>query len=120
MLEPINVATKELQTNGATVAKCRDVLDSIIEAVATEKKVRNAPLCDCKLDGRYMGNYSSILQYPDFERGFTKIENGMGNSLSRSETISVEMLLCESSIAENDTNVSEMISTQEVLLRVTI
>ena len=113
MLHPINIATKELQSNGATVAKCRDILDSIIEAVDCEKNIRNSPLYGCKLDGKYIAHDSSIIQYPDFERGVTKIQNGATNSLTLSERKSVKMLLSTNEVEEEDIEVSEMISIRE-------
>ncbi len=75
MLGVLDVATKELQVRGLTLAGCYEILDSLTDAVREERVCRSSPLFCCKLSTQYISNNSSVVKYPVFERANSENSN---------------------------------------------
>lgn len=75
-LAVIEAITVKLQKNGATLSDCRYTLDGLIEAVDEEKDACSSVLYVCRIESNYIASIADIAEYPVFEQGIVKIQNG--------------------------------------------
>ncbi len=92
MLKEAMDVTMSLQTDGHSLADCRDDLDMLIEAVRDEKLTPSSPFYNSKLDTKHIAPDSSIVAYPKFENAVIKQQLGLAKDLTDSEEESVAKL----------------------------
>lgn len=68
-----------LQTEGLTLAKCRNDIEILITAVEEQRMVPVAPLYGSKLGLEKIGNDSSLIPYLHFEKGIIKLQHNKKN-----------------------------------------
>ena len=96
MLKEINDVTRSLQSDGHTLADCRDDINALIEAVTDEKDDINSVFYGCRLGKKYIGVTAPIVKYPAFESGAYKLLKGFERDLTDEEKIALQGLKKES------------------------
>jgi len=84
-LEYFNYATKQLQTNCATLSDCRAVVDALIDLVATKKELSSSPLHNCTFEPTRISLTGRHSPDSEFESGVIKIQRGESNTMTEGE-----------------------------------
>lgn len=78
----IEVITKSLRTRGHTLAQCRSDLDTLIDAVVSERRNTSSAFYGCKLGSKCIVKDADIIQDPEFENVVVKIQCGREETLT--------------------------------------
>ena len=105
MLKEIMVVTKSLQTNGYTLADCRECLDDLMKAVEEEKRMHSSPFYNCRLGDKYISPTSAIVKYRHFESGVVKIQSGKQHEITTDEEKAVKCLLAGNFVSEENNEI---------------